>query len=522
MHIIKKFDEFIKEGAWYDSNGKVFLSLKNHKENKKELLKTANFGGNNFNKRGLGDVKVYYGLYPDEKYQRSKEKSRETKEKIMDVLKKAEPGTFSMAPGETFEDFIKGTALKYIDGDIDYIVRIGSSADLVSVMSESLQKIYPKAKLIDLNKKKYTYKDIGKVIDVDEYLKKVKAEIEKEKKDGKPESKKSTRILIGDWMRRKLEEYENKGGQDWFHLRSSGSMGSLRSAFKPKYDTTEGDFINAVNHCLSGDKNGNYGKMILIDDNTQEGKDLKDIANKMIEIVATVVQSDRNNFIEVIKEARKKAIEKNKKYGTEIPEVLRRLDEEITNLLEIEAVQKIKENIIGYVLYNFGSDVGTRELSIEVYKRTIDKSIIKNLSEYFGKGEDEIKWKLPAGFKIKEEDFEKFVDDVTKEAVLEILRQKGGFEIDVEAKIKELDPEIIIRKLKIEPKKEEKSTLPFYVQGGLKVGNRVLNTRTNIEGTISSIDSNSFKVIINGRETLPLSLSALDPKNTNSLWKLID
>jgi len=37
MYNIKKFDEFIKEGAWYDSNGKVFLSLKTTRRMKKSF-----------------------------------------------------------------------------------------------------------------------------------------------------------------------------------------------------------------------------------------------------------------------------------------------------------------------------------------------------------------------------------------------------------------------------------------------------------------------------------------------------
>ena len=158
---LKSFINFINEGAWYEGNPgnppnpdnvKVFLSTKNDSNNPNELLKTVEPNGKNFNDRG---IKVYYGLYPRVQFARNNPESQLAKTLIMDNLKKAKESIFSMAPGEKLEDFIDYTLLKNIKGDINYIVRVGSSADLVSVMSDSLEKIYPDALSIDLNKIKY-------------------------------------------------------------------------------------------------------------------------------------------------------------------------------------------------------------------------------------------------------------------------------------------------------------------------------------------------------------------------------
>lgn len=379
---LKSFINFINEGAWYEGNPgnppnpdnvKVFLSTKNDSNNPNELLKTVEPNGKNFNDRG---IKVYYGLYPRVQFARNNPESQLAKTLIMDNLKKAKESIFSMAPGEKLEDFIDYTLLKNIKGDINYIVRVGSSADLVSVMSDSLEKIYPDALSIDLNKIKY--KSPVDAIDWDSYTEKRYSEWLKPRfdKKGNPEPQHSnTQIYIDNWWTARdndLIELIAQGKEPWFHIKSSGIQGGVRSALRPKYDTAADAFINAVHHCAFGDENGNLAKMILIDDNSNEGIDFRNISNKVYEILAGIIDITKNNTREVLKSQEifnKIKSEQNRR------NIARKLNAQLDNFLETDVMDNVKNNIIGYVLYNFNSAIVKKDLNDNDYIEVLKKSI---------------------------------------------------------------------------------------------------------------------------------------------------
>jgi len=381
---LKSFINFINEGAWYEGdpgnppnsdNVKVFLSTKNDSNNPNELLKTVEPNSKNFHKRG--SIKVYYGLHPRINYNFKKnEESRLAKDLIMDNLKKAKESNFSIAPGEKLEDFIDYTLLKNIKGGVNYIVRVGSSADLVSVMSDSLQKIYPNALFIDLNKIKY--KSPADAIDWDSYTEKRYSEWLKPRfdKEGNPDPPHSnTQTYVDNWWTDRDNELRDliaQGKEPWFHIKSSGVQSGIRSALRPKYDTASDAFINAVHHCAFGDENGNLGKMILIDDNANEGIDFRNISNKVYEILAGIIDITKNNTQEALKS---RGILSKIKSEYERRNIGRKLDTQLDNFLKTDVMDNIENNIIGYVLYDFNKETKREDLDNADYIEALKKSI---------------------------------------------------------------------------------------------------------------------------------------------------
>jgi hypothetical protein len=382
---LKSFINFINEGAWYEGDPgnplnpdkvKVFLSTRNDQNNPNELLKTVEPNSKNFHKRG--SIKVYYGLHPRINYDYDEnEESRLAKDLIMDNLKRARKSIFSIAPGEKLEDFIDYTLLKNIKGDANYIVRVGSSADLVSVMSDSLQKTYPNALFIDLNKIKYESGEDA--VDWDEYNKKVESELSKPRINRRtgniapPHSR--TRDFVTNWINTRnnelLDLIDNEK-EPWFHIKSSGVQGGVRSALRPKYDTASDAFINAVHHCAFGDENGNLGKMILIDDNANEGIDFRNISNKVYEILAGIIDITKNNTQETLKS---QGILSKIKSEYERRNIGRKLDTQLDNLLKTDVMDNIENNIIGYVLYDFNKKTKRQDLNDTDYIEALKKAI---------------------------------------------------------------------------------------------------------------------------------------------------
>jgi hypothetical protein len=391
---LKSFINFINEGAWYEGDPgnppnadmvKVFLSTKNDSNNPNELLKTVEPNGKNFHKRG--SIKVYHGLHPRINYNKENQESQLAKDLIMDNLKKAKESNFSIAPGEKLEDFIDYTLLKNIKGDVNYIVRVGSSADLVSVMSDSLQKIYPNALFIDLNKIKYESGEDG--VDWDEYNKKVESELSKpriNRRTGEiapPHSR--TQDYVKNWIidrNNQLLQLIDDGKEPWFHIKSSGVQAGIRSALRPKYDTASDAFINAVHHCAFGDENGKLGKMILIDDNANEGIDFRNISNKVYEILAGIIDITKNNTQEVLKS---QGILDKIKSEYERRNIGKKLDTQLDNFLKTDVMDNIENNIIGYVLYDFNKITKREDLDNVDYIEALKKAISEVVSPFISK-----------------------------------------------------------------------------------------------------------------------------------------
>ena len=286
MNHLKNFLQFINEGAWYEGderderNVKVFLSLKNDPNNPNELLKTPYLNGDNFREAGIGGIKVYYGLNPKTPYSGKKgadvdPESQRAKKFIMDNLKIANPDVFSMAPGETLEGFIEGTAIKNLGSkNINYIVTVGSSQGLVKTMSDSLTNLYPDAKIIDLTK--IDYFKAEDAIDEEALKRAIEREMSIERFDDEKNpipGFSTTEPLVKSWARRIArtlrERIEAGEVNPSFNIKTTGIRGSVRSILRPKYNTAKEEFVDAVVDCVFGDENGDTGKMIIIDDNTQ-------------------------------------------------------------------------------------------------------------------------------------------------------------------------------------------------------------------------------------------------------------
>lgn len=545
---LKNFISFINEGAWYEGEEearKVFLSLKNDPNNPNELLKTSEPNGKNYNirgTRGVAPIKVYYGLYPKTKYKAEDPESERAKNNIMDPLKKAEEGKFYMAPGEKMEDFLEYTLLKNIKSDIDYVVRIGSSADLVNVMSKSLSNIYPNALLIDINKIKYESGEDA--VDTDEYNKKVARELAIDrginKKTGEPLPRHSrTQDFVRAWINARnndLLQLIANGKDPWFHIKSSGIQGGIRGSLRPKYDTASEAFINAVHHCAFGDENGNLGKMILIDDNTQQGTDFKNISNKILEILAGIIDITKNNTEEVLK-GQEILAKIGSSYKAKI--INNNLDKQLDNI-EKEAIDNIQNNIFGYVLYNFNKDAeekafadeDIRDILVEVAKVLVNNNI--NIESYKAKGiADTIKSNSSYGIKryeylsrysvgLTNDNYEELFNAIIKEVVDKLEAKTTDSRETLEEKVKKVfyKYEHIILPLK-DAVKLKINTKPKYPElAYLKNGTKVINKRAGNEGTLVDVNHGAgiaHVLLADGRKTLPLDLKIL-----LNIWEILN
>ena len=490
---LKSFINFINEGAWYEgdpgdppnpNNIKVFLSTKNDPNNPNELLKTVEPNGKNFKDRS--GIKVYYGLYPRISYNFNKnEESQLAKILIMDNLKKSEESIFSMAPGEKMEDFIDYTLLKNIKGDINYIVRVGSSADLVSVMSDSLQKIYPNALFIDLNKIKYESGEDG--VDWVQYNKQVESELSIERinrRTGRIDPPNSeTRNLITAWINARnnelLELIDNEK-EPWFHIKSSHVRGSIRSSLRPKYDTSSEAFINAVHHCAFGDENGNLGKMILIDDNANEGIDFRNISNKIYEILAGIIDITKNNTLEVLKSqeilSKISANYKNRN-------IAKKLDAQLDNFLETDAIDNIKNNIAGYVLYDFHNTTRKKELRNKDFKRILMEITSEVVGPFISKKiEDGLSFQMTGNdyAEAKKNIINRAIEEVQKISTDDQTKIKSDLLLLFNDRLNNILPADIIA---------ERSTKPKYPEAAHLVdGTSVMNKVSGLTGKLFDVD----------------------------------
>ena len=485
---LKSFINFINEGDWYegdpgnppDSNKvKVFLSSKNDTNNPNELLKTVEPNGKNFNDRG---IKVYYGLYPRVQFARNNPESQLAKILIMDNLKKAKESIFSMAPGEKLEDFIDYTLLKNIKGDINYIVRVGSSEDLVSVMSDSLEKIYPDALSIDLNKIKY--KSASDAIDWDSFNRKRYSEWEKPRfdKKGNPDPPHSnTHLYVDNWWTARDAELADliaQGKEPWFHIKSSGLQGGIRGALRPKYDTASDAFINAVHHCAFGDENGNLAKMILIDDNSNEGIDFRNISNKVYEILAGIIDITKNNTQKVLKS---QEIFTKIKSEQERRNIARKLDSQLDNFLETDVMDNVKNNIIGYVLYNFNRETKREDLKDSNYAEILKEITSEVVGPFISKKIDNELF-----FQMTEKEYNEVKKKIINKAIEEVQNVSTYNRDDIEKELLRIFEENKILPADI---KAERSTAPKYTDTAHLVdGTLVRNLATGWIGKLVDVD----------------------------------
>jgi hypothetical protein len=555
---LKNFISFINEGAWYEGgedkkvkrneyitaeDRKVFLSIKNNPDNPKELLKTVEPNGQNYDIRGykgIAPIKVYYGLYPSSIYDTKVTVSQEAKRNIMDHLKKAKSNIFSMAPGEKMEDFIKYTLLNKnndvinIDTPINYIVRVGSSADLVDNMSVSLQKIYPDATFIDLNKIKYTDPMDG--VDTDEFKKKTESEFAIERRHEKTgeslPSYSRTFTQVKAWISRMKRDLATKianGEEPFYHIKSSGFQPGLRGVLRPKYDTAGSAFIDAVHHCAFGDENGNLAKMILIDDNTQEGIDFRNISTKIVEILAGIIDVTKNRTKEVLLS---EDILNKVKSEYEIKRINRNLDNQLDDI-EKSALENVTDNIFGYVLYNFGKTAVIKSFQekfikdelIEVAKVLVKEKLdpIKNevveatIKSNLAYGGSKYEYVSKYSLGLINDEYEELFNAIIKEVVDKIEERTSEDRATLEEKVKKVfylyDQFILPIKDAVKSEVKEVTKAPRYPElAYLKDGIKVRQKTGSNEGTLVGVNQGEGKahvLLTDGRKSLPLDLKIL-------------
>lgn len=438
---LKSFINFINEGAWYegdDENVKVYLSLKNDPNNPNELLKTPYLNGDNFNKVGMGGIKVYYGLHPKTTYSgvrgaKEDPESQRAKKYIMNNLKASNPDIFSMAPGETLEGFIDGTAIKNLASkNINYIVTVGSSQGLVKTMRDSLSNLYSEAKIIDLTKIDYFNADDA--IDKEALERAIQREMSIERFDSKNNpipSFSTTAPLVEDWAKRIARGLRERieGGEDnpSFNIKSTGIKGSVRSLLRPKYNTTKEEFVDAVVDCVFGDENGDTGKMLIIDDNTQHFVDFANISNKIVEILSGIIDITSNKTQEALLSSNLfDSIIDNYKKRNAIKKAENDLEDIIPDVSDEYIKKRIENNIIGYVLYTFN-----KEIAHESYKLTA-KQRLEIGARVFALI-NQVKMQIPKY---------RYIDAAQPFAIKSIAKEKG---IGSEEQIKEMYKEYLIK-----------------------------------------------------------------------------
>jgi hypothetical protein len=398
---LKSFINFINEGAWYEGNEKdiksirTFISLKNDFNNPNELLTTPPLIGKNYSNQGLGNIKVYYGLYPHTPYsgvrgENGDPESQRAKRYIMDNLKRGNPDIVSMSTGETLENFIEKTLINNLPSKrVDYIVKVGTSEGLVEKMGRSLSILYPDAEVIDLTKIDYFSADDA--IDKEALERAIESEMDKPRYADKEktisiERYSTTKPLVEDWAKRITRSLRDRieGGEvnPSFKIKSTGIKGSVRSALRPKYNTATEEFVNAVVHCVFGDEDGDTGKMVIIDDNSQQFIDFSNISNKIVEILGGIIDVTSNKTQEALLASNIfDGIKDNYKKHIAIKNAENYLEDIIPDIDDDEIRKKIERNIAGYVLYTFNSKMSYHRYSTKTDK---DGKVTRELDKTFG------------------------------------------------------------------------------------------------------------------------------------------
>jgi hypothetical protein len=277
MHI-KNFLSFLSEGLYKDRND-LILSIVNKDS---DILKTSTAApvkGKGLTKKGV--FELFYGLESDNT---TDDLNDPEVKPIMNTLKS---GNFKMGKLQSGQEELLSTFIKKTSGDkykdsttpVKYIVEAESSDKLVSMMAESLQKSCPGSIIIKLKKAVYDHpdkllKDAYKLAS-DSYNKSRKEQIEEmEELISKTKFAKSNATYIVDAMRR--IDVEGRPGIK----KIDSKMNHLRIFLNTKYAYTP-EFVDAVQKCLNPNMRS---KLVILDDNTQSGKDFTEIMDECTRI----------------------------------------------------------------------------------------------------------------------------------------------------------------------------------------------------------------------------------------------
>ena len=336
MQFLKSFETFINEGAWVDPKDteSVFISVPNRSSNNDEVLKTTSTeNGRDFS---MSPFIVYWGLtYKDYTGQVDHEGRFKY---TMDLIKKAESDGNSIikdVSGNSGEAVI-AQLVKYNFETLgipepDYVCAVGSTEGLAGMLGRSINKIFPSATLIQLNK--IIYLNAVDAFDFVEFKKQVERQlIDNPQSNTFPTvkkflidtyiNKKKTNSMVMDEvnkastpeeLERVLIEYgiSTSPGYDPelsivfndkdtdgkmlipFIVRSSKrNVGGSRSLWKSKYNYEETAFLNAVYDCITNNK-----KMVISDDNKNSGIDIKSISAAIINIAKDIFVNQKEDQV---------------------------------------------------------------------------------------------------------------------------------------------------------------------------------------------------------------------------------
>jgi hypothetical protein len=293
-------------------------------------------------------------------------------------------------------------------------------------------------------------------------------------------------------------------------------MGGIRGALRPKYNTATEAFISAVHHCALGDNKGGFGRMLIIDDNINQGVDLRDISNKMIEIISGIIDITKNITEERLKNSG------------------------IFSKISKESMKKMSENVFCYALYNFGPS-GKKYEPNEKYKvDLLKKSFINAIADIKETSVENIEKRIwrPTGFlskdptpiEISEDEreilYDKVLDYATEE--FEKISQDPRNEIRSDLS-KILDNRIDKILLVVDEEPEEKITSRYPNLDYIKIGDELINKNSEDNAVINSINRQfgTFDIMITSGPskgmitTGSMSLQILDPNWTGGgFWKL--
>ncbi len=316
MKHLNYFKDYISEGAYIETDGKVKLSYTDTKSNNDEVLKTASGGVSQFagtpvrlKRPGYLGYPIFNSLGPDE-YSGKVDHFGRFKY-TMDLIKsgKIDDGQSALTEFLTKSFNNLGITKGFSP---DYLVLTGSTSPLVNMMSDSIKQIFSNKEVKIINLPKIEYLNAGDAVDWEELNIQVQKQSLKTLDSFKNNllhyiDKEETNEILLDFIKNadsvsELKKLISGSGRYsspdtmvvWkpeinqekmvpFLVRSSGrNFGGLRKFFKGKYNTHSADFLEAAISCLDS---RNPKRMLIVDDNKNTGEDLRTLKANLDNII---------------------------------------------------------------------------------------------------------------------------------------------------------------------------------------------------------------------------------------------
>jgi hypothetical protein len=220
--------------------------------------------------------------------------------------------------------------------------------------------------------------------------------------------------------------------------------------------------------------------MILIDDNANEGIDFRNISNKVYEILAGIIDITKNNTQEVLKSQgtfSKIESEYNRR------NISRKLDTQLDNFLKTDVMDNIKNNIIGYVLYDFNTKTKKEVLGsadyISILREVTSKVVGPSISKKIDDG---------LFFQMTREEYEEAKENIINRAIEETQKISTDDQDEIKSNLLEEFNSPLNNILPADIK-AERSTIPKYTDTSHLVdGTLVRNLATGWIGKLVNVD----------------------------------